>query len=471
MNKFRKFLISLIILATSTKLCAQIQKGSTLVGKSRFGQAGETVCMPNTNTLAFSSPGIGIVSIFYWKGNEWIQKGLDIEELVSNSNSAISMPNSNTIAIGLPSNSVNKKNSGCVKIYNWNGNSWIQRGSNINGKVEFEYLGYSVSMPDSNTVAIGGRQGNFRIYKWNGSNWVQKGSDYSTFGSFIYVSMPDSNTVAIGNQSNNINGVDAGLVRIYKWNSSNWVQKGSDIYGNKYDFVGSSVSMPNSNVVAIGATGGNGGVTKIYEWNGNEWLQKGSEIKAKTDEEKFGFSISMPNSNILAIGTPESQYIDSRGTVYWHHGITRIYRWNGNSWVQKGADLFGETDYTYSGRSVSMPDSNTFAIGSPVRAKFGSSEWGIIQVYEYEETLKLKNKFEIKNKVFPNPTNGDVNIEFDKFYPWISIIVRTNIGQEVMRESFSSTSLLKFNISGEEGLYLIEISAGNKTELLKVMKK
>jgi len=67
--------------------------------------------------------------------------------------------------------------------------------------------------------------------------------------------MPDANTIAIGATGNdNINGIDAGYVRIYTWNGSNWVQKVADMYGvASGDKLGVSVSMPNANTVATGA--------------------------------------------------------------------------------------------------------------------------------------------------------------------------------------------------------------------------
>ncbi|RMG81935.1 MAG: hypothetical protein D6707_03915, partial [Bacteroidetes bacterium] len=69
----------------------------------------------------------------------------------------------------------------------------------------------------------------------SGECQVQKGNDIegmATDDSFGYsVSMPDANTIAIGAPWNDGNGTDAGHVRVYTWNGSNWVQKGTDING------------------------------------------------------------------------------------------------------------------------------------------------------------------------------------------------------------------------------------------------
>ena len=116
------------------------------------------------------------------------QIGQDIlgEALGDFSGSSICMPDERTIAIGANYNDGNGNNSGHVRIYSWNGSSWVQKGMDIDGDALGDQSGYSVSMPDSNTIAIGAQynnpngqsnKGHVRIYSWNGSLWVQKGTD------------------------------------------------------------------------------------------------------------------------------------------------------------------------------------------------------------------------------------------------------------------------------------------------------
>ena len=225
------------------------------------------------------------------------QIGQDIDgEASSLSGHSISMPDANTVAIGARYDNGNGGNSGHVRIYSWDGSYWIQRGQDIDGESGSDLSGSSVSMPDANTVAIGAtlndgngsNSGHVRIYSWNGSSWVQKGADIdgeSSDDRFGYsVSMPDSNTVAIGAPNNDGNGSNAGHVRVYSWNGSSWVQKGADIDGeNSLDISGGSVSMPDANTVAIGAIKNNengiqAGHVRIYSWNGSSWVQKEVDI-------------------------------------------------------------------------------------------------------------------------------------------------------------------------------------------------
>ncbi|MFN0190245.1 MAG: hypothetical protein ACKVQV_16220, partial [Bacteroidia bacterium] len=150
-----------------------------------------------------------------------------------------------------------------------NAQNFIQKGADINGEAANNQSGRSVSMPDNNTVAIGAINndgngtdaGHVRIYRWNPANggiWVQKGNDIDGESandlSGFSVCMPDSNTIAIGAVSNDGAGSNSGHVRIYRWNSASggtWVQIGTDIDGEAADDgSGGSISMPDSNTVA-----------------------------------------------------------------------------------------------------------------------------------------------------------------------------------------------------------------------------
>src|SRR5690606_114649 len=93
---------------------------------------------------------------------------------------------------------------------------------------------------DGNTIAIGARtasnSGHTRIFDWNGSAWVQRGTDIDgeTAGdqSGYSVSLSaDGNTVGIVATLNDGNGMSSGHARIFDWNGSDWVRAGTDIDG------------------------------------------------------------------------------------------------------------------------------------------------------------------------------------------------------------------------------------------------
>lgn len=334
--------------------------------------------------------------------NAQTQIGLDIDgdKQGDRFGSAVSMPNATTIAIGAPLNPAKGFANGSVRVYSWVANAWIHKGMDIYGEAVGDEFGRSLSMPDPNTLAVGARYndgngidaGHVRIYSWRGNAWVQKGDDID--GDSVYdrsgnaVCMPDSNTVAIAAAQNDINGTWSGQVRIYYWNGISWTKKGKDIYGETaWDLSGCSIDMPDANTIAIGAELNDGvffgnndvGHVRVYVWNGVTWLLKGDDIDGEAQGDYSGFSVSMPDSNTVAIGAPRN---DGNGM---DAGQVRVYVWKGNKWIQKGLDIDGESTGDRSGESISMVDSNTIAIGA-ARNRGNSNLNGHVRVYHWDGT-------------------------------------------------------------------------------------
>ena len=138
-------------------------------------------------------------------------------------------------------------------------------------------------------------------------------------------------------------GTNSGTTRIYEWNGTAWVSKGSPINGlATEEYSGFSVSISsNGNIVAIGAWRNNSdtGTTRIYEWNGTAWVLKGSQITGLTAGERSGRSVSINgDGTIVAIGA-----FLFNGEAGSSSGTTRIYEWNGTAWVLKAVK---STDYS-----------------------------------------------------------------------------------------------------------------------------
>ena len=105
----------------------------------------------------------------------WTQIGQDIdgEAAKNESGNSVSMPDANTVAIGAYKNDGNGQDAGHVRIYTWSGLAWVQNGSDIDGEAMGDASGYSVSMPDSNTIVLGAPwndgngnlAGHTRVYK------------------------------------------------------------------------------------------------------------------------------------------------------------------------------------------------------------------------------------------------------------------------------------------------------------------
>jgi hypothetical protein len=257
---------------------AWVKKGNDIDGEGVGDFSGTSVNMPDANTVAIganqnSANDNGHVRIYSWSGTAWIQKGADIdgEATDDRSGGAVNMPDANTIAIGAVLNDGNGNNAGHVRVYTWNGTAWVKKGNDIDGEAAFDLSGDVVNMPDANTIAIGAsfndgngtNAGHVRVYSWVGAAWVKKGNDIdgeaANDRSGVSVSMPNANTLAIGGSNNNGNGATSGHVRIYTWSGTAWVKMGNDIDGEVAgDESGSAIDMPDDKTVCIGAPLNNG---------------------------------------------------------------------------------------------------------------------------------------------------------------------------------------------------------------------
>jgi predicted RecA/RadA family phage recombinase len=383
---------------------AETQLGADIDSEAEFEESGSSVSLSADGSRVAIGSLTGNVRIYTWSGITWVQTGADIDiegQFEDDDGSSVSLSaDGSRVAIGISGNNgANGSVSGHVRIYTWSGITWVQTGADIDGEAEFDLSGSSVSLSaDGSRVAIGSientgangsNSGHVRIYTWNGSAWVQTGADIDGeaqgdgSGSSVSLSA-DGSRVAIGAIFNaGANGSFSGHVRIYTWSGSAWVQTGADIDGEAQgDESGYSVSLSaDGSRVAIGAinnTGANGnnsGHVRIYTWNGNAWVQTGADIDGEAQGDESGYSVSLSaNGSRVAIGANYNNGANGSAS-----GHVRIYTWSGITWVQTGADIDGEAEFDLSGSSVSLSaDGSRVAIGA-IGANDSS---GHVRVYE-----------------------------------------------------------------------------------------
>lgn len=287
-----------------------VQIGNDIDGQAANTGLGYSTALSNDGNILAVGAGnslvfpYGLVRVYQNVNDDWQQIGDDLygeNPIGDNFGGTVSISADGTVlAIGDFKNNQNGNNSGHVRIFELINNNWIQIGTDIDGTEENEEFGRSVSISENgNIVAIGAPGldlGLVRVYENNGESWSQMGSDIigevSGDSSGFDVSLSaDGLTVAIGAHENNGNGINSGHVRVYQFNSGNWFQIGNDIDGEaSSDFSGFSISLnANGDIVAIGAYGNdaNGissGQARVYKNNSGSWEQIGNDI----DGENFG---------------------------------------------------------------------------------------------------------------------------------------------------------------------------------------
>lgn len=333
---------------------------------------------------------------------QWNQIGTDINGLTANEQSGTSISlnaNGTILAVGAPRAMDNGVMKGKVRVFEWNGSSWIQKGTDIIGSNNGDAFGNSVAMSaNGNDIIIGapgslspdylsptGPNGYARIYEWNGSNWIQQGTDIlgtaandiagnvvsiNANGTIIGISVPGFDSV---------NGANSGAIRIYEWNGSLWTPKGQTILGATSNaYLGTITLNAAGNIIAIGnasdkTAGSNTGSVKVFEWSSTTWVQKGTNINGDPTNQGLGgvLSIDSSGTNFITGG-----YSFTNGAI----GYSKIYTWNGTNWVQKGQTLLSNIGSDFFGTSVDISADGSIA---GVSGLTGTTNKGHIRIFKF----------------------------------------------------------------------------------------
>ncbi|MDQ3140728.1 MAG: SBBP repeat-containing protein [Bacteroidota bacterium] len=74
-------------------------------------------------------------------------------------------------------------------------------------------------------------------------------------------------------------------------------------------------------------------------------------------------------------------------------------------------------------------------------------------------------------KIYPNPTNGNFNIDLGEQLSIVEVIITDALGQEINKKHYGDVSKLNLYIKGDPGVYFLFIKSGNKTITLKALKQ
>ena len=496
----KSILIFLILLLCPFILLAQwTQLGNDIDGESTNEQSGYAVSLnADGNTVVIGAPfngdngsASGQVRVFENNVNIWEQKGNNIYGIAVSDKFGFSVSISadgHTIAVGAPDNNANGFESGHVRVFQFQGNDWIQVGTDIIGEASSDHSGYSVSLSnDGNRLAIGAPEnglvenvgsnyGQARVYENQNDDWVQIGGDIDgenpEDNSGFAVSLnEDGSVIAIGAPNNTNTILGAGHVRVYTYDSNNWDQIGADIDGVALnDKFGGAVSLNSQgNILAIGARDHSGiGQVRVFENLANTWVQTGSDIDGEAIEDEFGISVSLnANGTILAAGARYNSdfAIDA--------GHTRIYKNEFGNWEQIDDDIDGETLQDRSGLSVSISaDGSIVAIGAYLNDGNGSNS-GHVRLFSNSNVLNIENSNSKEQLiVYPNPTTTQIHIDLENKVNQSKIQLYTIQGKLLYTQDYNNTNQIIINMmSFSKGIYVLKLQLDDSQKTLKVIKQ
>jgi len=356
-----------VLNASDTRATVTVsQLGNDVEGQrgSYFGSAVAISGDGTKVTVGSQSGGLNTVRVFNWNGSGWQQLGSDINGkagFVGFGWSVATSQNGNRVVAGAIYNDGVNPNTGFVRVLHWNGSTWQQLGSDIDGKAANEQSGSAVAMSaDGNRIVIGAQgKGLVRVYQWNGdeTKWDQLGDDINgpsvngRFGFEVDIS-DDGTTIAVMDYPSS--GQGAALV--FDWTGSAWQQRGSNIADHGSGILKGDVSLSgDGSRLAVGSPSQD--IVEVFQWADNTWVKVGTNIVGSQDDGYFGFKIELSQSGSrLAVGGPWNT--DSSGRV-------RVFDWETDSWNDVITPINGAVD-SESGHGIGISqDGSRVAVGAP----------------------------------------------------------------------------------------------------------
>ncbi len=424
---------------------------SSITGTMSFGTSIAT--STNCEIVAVGDPGYengkGVVKVYkflkdggYWnqigtdlKGqtqDQQVARGPDDYEIKNGDRAGTSVAlsaNGKIVAVGTPffdsSNSLNLKYDGIVRVYEWNGTSWIRRGNDDHLKGSSpsndDQAGTTVALSDDgNTIIVGAPKYNpygsvppsgiARVYKWNGtdSEWKSMGYIDGATGIGSDVDINGDGTVIISGAP--AWGSDyQGTAVVYDLDhnvTGMWRKRGNtdSLQGISQSESGYAVAISKDGtrvLMGIPRAGTGKGTARVYDWNGNTstWTRKGldSELQGISDTDGAGTSVSMSgDGNVIAIGYKYSETSLSYPV--------KLYYWNGEAWNKIGDRIEIKTTVAQSfvnffSSSLSLNhDGTLMLLGARSSA---SEEAGKVQLFSSKKSI-IDNDLNLNNVKISN---------------------------------------------------------------------
>ena len=182
-----------------------------------------------------------------------------------------------------------------------------------------------------------------------------------------------------------LNIFDEGFTQVYELVDGDWVQMGDDIYGlSSHEQSGYRVAINDSGTRILIAShrgsinGTHQGHCRVFEWNGTSWQQMGATIFGESSQNYSGSSISMNAlGDRIVIASPGNSNNGSQA------GQIRIFEWSGSDWVQMGLSIHGDNEGDILGAGVSMNSDGNRLVVSAVGHDTTEDSAGQIKVFEW----------------------------------------------------------------------------------------
>jgi len=371
---------------------------------------------------------------------DWEQVGVDIDGEAAGDESGYSVALSDDgtiLAVGEWKNTGPLgAEQGQVRVYEFLGGVWVQKGSDINGEAAGDNFGIAVDLSDDGlTLAVGAPShdgagslvGQVRVFTFASNTWSQLGDDLDgessndQFGSSVALSA-NGRTVAIGapTDTNLANDPNAGQVSVYSFSTS-WTQVGlrGDMegeFGDQLGFINAVDISDDGTVVAVGARlRDNGGLAdvgalEVYALSSGRWVQRGTtEFGGLSAGDQFGYSVSLNGDGTVAAAGAPLANPRSRSAA----GSVRVLEWNSTAWIPRGDDIPGGDMNEQFGFSISLDNSgDRIVASSPFNGNVADNA-GRARVFDYSAGAWTQVGLDVEGEAADDNLGIDVAISGD----------------------------------------------------------
>ncbi len=316
-----------------------------------------------------------------------------------------------------------------------------------------------------------------RVYQFDGA-WIQVGQDIEGeeygehTGNAVAISA-DGSIIAVGADKKSDAGLWSGQVRLYQNVDGSWVQMGQDLNGDmSSDYFGGVVSLNHSgNRVAIGAkyndtNGHSRGIVRVFQYDGSAWVQVGADIIGDSNGDESGWSASLSaDGSVVAIGAIGN---DDGAT---NAGQVKVFQLDNGSWFQVGQSMVGEKQGELFGATVDLSADGSVLIAGSYRSGY-TIDRGFAKAYE---NPILVNMNEVRSKddivVFPNPTTDKIWLNFSELQA-NSVTLYDRLGRKILsKDIVKDKDLMQIKMSDmKPGMYWLSVQA-EENFYIKVVKE
>jgi len=488
-------LLTLLLLFAMTLQAQWMQIGEDIDGETEGENSGRVSLSSDGSIVAIGAQqnddngsAAGQVRVYQNLDETWVQLGNDLngEDEINFFGQSVSLSDDGSIlAVGAHYNDGNGEESGHVRVFKYEADEWVQMGIDIDGEAAFDHFGWVVSLSaDGSILAIGAilndgngvDAGHVRVFQFEGGDWVQIGDDIDgenardEFGRDISLSA-DGTILAISATTNDDNGENAGHTRIFKFEEGTWNQLGANIDGDAGDFSGGSIGLNfDGTIIAIGASQNSheAGVVRVFQYSDEEWVQFGEDIIGENIEDYSGSHLSISEDGfIVAIGALGNDDNGDRA------GHVRVFQYDIDTWIQIGSDIDGEAAIDISSTSLDLSaDGSIVAIGATLNDGINGDNSGHVRVYKNSVLGILENNIDELFILYPNPTNGIVNLLLNNLKESISISIIDITGKKLYQLNNINQNNLQLPTSSlSNGVYLVIIQTKTQQKTLKLIKQ